>query len=195
MPTAKGIGAKDKMIEAAIELMRRSGFSGAGINEIVKESGAPKGSMYHFFPGGKRQIASEALAVYAQRVLAVFDESLSSAKRPGEKIKALFRAFEQRLERTDYRQSCAVGAVSLDLEEDLEVVRLAAVGAFSAWLELISKHFRMANLRRRQSFAGLVLTAIEGGYIRGRAERSSRPFREAAVWLAEIAEREVSRSA
>jgi len=192
MTTPKGIETKDKMIEATIRLMRRSGLFGAGINEIIKESGAPKGSMYHFFPGGKRQIASEALAVYAQRILGVFDKSLSSAKRPGEKIKALFRTLEQRLERADYRQSCAVGAVSLDLEDDLEVVRLAAAGAFSAWLELISKHFRIADRRRRQSFAGLVLTAIQGGYIRGRAERSASPFREAAAWLADIAEQEVS---
>jgi hypothetical protein len=151
--------------------------------------------MYHFFPQGKRQIASEALAAYSQRILAIFDESLSSAKRPAEKIEALFRVLEQRLERGNYRQSCAVGAVCLDLDEDLEVVRLAAEGAFSDWTELISKHFKIADRRRRQSFAGLVLTTIQGGYIRGRAERSNRPFREAAVWLAEIAEREVSGSA
>jgi TetR/AcrR family transcriptional repressor of lmrAB and yxaGH operons len=182
---------KDKMIEATITLMRRAGFSAAGINEIVKESGTPKGSIYHFFPEGKRQIVSESLTVYTQRVLAVYDEALSSAVRPGEKIQALFRVVTQRLKRSNYRQSCAAGAVCLDLDEDLEGVRLAIAGAFSDWITLISKHFKIRDPIRRRSFAGLVLTTIEGGYIRGRAERSGKPFTEAAAWLADIAEREV----
>jgi hypothetical protein len=62
----------------------------------------------------------------------------------------------------------------------------------SQWIELISMHFPIRNAGKRKSFAGLVLTVIEGAFIRARAERSSRPFRDAAVWLAEIAEREVS---
>jgi TetR/AcrR family transcriptional regulator, lmrAB and yxaGH operons repressor len=54
-------GSRQRMIEAAIELMRGSGLSGAGINEIVRESAAPKGSVYHFFPNGKQQVVTEAL--------------------------------------------------------------------------------------------------------------------------------------
>ena len=63
------------MVEATITLMRHSGLSGAGINEIIRESGAPKGSIYHYFPGGKQQIAQEALDSYSQRVLAFIDAS------------------------------------------------------------------------------------------------------------------------
>jgi TetR/AcrR family transcriptional regulator, lmrAB and yxaGH operons repressor len=186
---------KEKMIEAAITLMRRSGFHGAGLNEILKESGAPKGSMYHFFPEGKRQIAGEAIGVYAKRVLTYMDESLSSAKRPAAKIHALFRAVAQRLERGEFRQSCAAGAACLDLDDDLEVVRFAIEAMFSDCVDLIARHFAMRDARRRRSFAGLVLTVIEGAYIRGRAERSTRPLEEAAVWLAAIAEREAAAAA
>ena len=60
-PATAAPGTRDKVLEAAILLMRRTGFSGAGINEILKESGAPKGSLYYFFPQGKKQIVSEAL--------------------------------------------------------------------------------------------------------------------------------------
>ena len=186
---------KQKMIDAAITLMRHSGFHGTGINEILKESGAPKGSMYHFFPDGKRQIAGEAIAVYAERVLAYMDESLSSAKQPAGKIHALFSAVAQRLERGEFRQSCAAGAASLDLDTDLEVVRLAIAAMFSDCIELIAKHFPMRHARRSRSFAGLVLTVIEGAYIRGRAERSTEAVKEAANWLADIAEREASATA
>jgi len=190
----KDPGARDKIIDAAISLMRRSGLSGAGINEIVLESGAPKGSIYYFFPQGKRQIVSEALAIYARRGMTAWGQALSTAEEPGKKIHALFKGIAARTEQSQYRASCAAGAVSLDLDGDLEVVRVAIADAFSQWIELISLHFPIRNTVRRKSFAGLVLTVIEGAFIRARAERSAKSFDDAAGWLAEIAEREVAQS-
>ncbi|HEY7245252.1 MAG TPA: TetR/AcrR family transcriptional regulator [Xanthobacteraceae bacterium] len=190
--TDKAADSRNRIIEAAISLMRRSGLSGAGINEIVAESRAPKGSIYYFFPRGKQQIVSEALAVYAQRGLAAWGQALSSVEEPGRKIHALLDAIAARTELGQYRASCAAGTVILDLDDDLEVVRLAIADAFSRWIELISVHFPIGNAERRKSFAGLVLTVIEGAFIRARAERSSKPFQDAAAWLAEIAEREVA---
>lgn len=190
MTTTKGAASKERMLDAAIGLMRHGGLAAAGMNEIVAASGAPKGSLYHFFPEGKRQLASEALARYAGRIHANLEASLASARTPGGKVRALFSGLERRLVEAGYGQSCAVGAVTLDLDEDLEPVRLAAGAAFDDWRALIARHFDIPDRARRDAFAGLVLTAIQGGYVRGRAERSVRPFREASAWLAEIAERE-----
>lgn len=191
MGTAKGEAARGRMIDAAIGLMRRGGLAAAGMNEIVAESGSPKGSLYHHFPDGKRQVAVEALGRYRSRVHDALEASLAGAKRPRDKVRALFRALERRLEDADYRQSCAVGAVTLDLDAGLEAVRLAAQEAFDDWRAMIARHFDIPDRRRREAFAGFVLTAIQGGYLRGRAERSPRAFREAADWLGELAEREV----
>jgi TetR/AcrR family transcriptional repressor of lmrAB and yxaGH operons len=181
-------GSRERMIEATISLMRESGLSGAGINEIVRESGAPKGSVYHFFPNGKIQITTEAIEVYSQRVLSFIDNALASKGSPSAKVKALFDAFAHRVEEADFRKSCAVGTVSLDLDSGLEDLRIVLEGAFTDWVTQIARHFDFSDTRRTKSFAGLVLTNIEGAYIRCRAERSSRPFREAGVWLAELAE-------
>jgi TetR/AcrR family transcriptional repressor of lmrAB and yxaGH operons len=189
-PATAAPGTRDKVLEAAILLMRRTGFSGAGINEILKESGAPKGSLYYFFPQGKKQIVSEALALYTERVLAVFDEAMSKASSPQDKVKRLFQVTAQRLEESNFQQSCAGGAVSLDLDLELEAVRLSVVAFFDQTVTLFARHFPFDDKRRARAFAGLLLTAIEGGYIRGRAERSSRAFKEAAAWLAELAAQE-----
>ena len=129
MATAKGVASRERMLDAAIGLMRHGGLAAAGMNEIVAASGAPKGSVYHHFPDGKRQLAAEALDRYAGRIHALFDASLAGARRPGDKVRALFRMLERRLEEADFGQSCAVGAVTLDLDEDLETVRLAATAA------------------------------------------------------------------
>lgn len=193
MKQADGAGSRQRMIEATIALLRASGLSGAGINEIVRESGAPKGSVYHFFPGGKLQICSEALQVYVQRVEEFIDAALGSRQAPAGKVKALFDAFARRVAEGDFRRSCAVGAVTLDLDADLETLRAVLAAAFSDWVAAIARHFDFADARRTRSFAGLVLTSIEGAYIRCRAEHSNRPFKEAGTWLAELAESHSSR--
>lgn len=182
--------SRDRMIEAAIVLMRRSGYSGVGINEVLAESGVPKGSMYHYFPEGKRQVAVEALATYAPRVVDFIDERLGRGRTPAEKMRQLFLGFEERLKEGDYKLSCAAGCVSLDLDEELGAVREAVRAAFEAYIDVIARHFPFRDRRRARSFAGFVLTAIEGGYVRGRAEHSGDGFREAGQWLGRLAEAE-----
>ena len=189
MKSDSGLGSRERMIEATIALMRGSGLSGAGINDIVRESGAPKGSVYHYFPGGKVQIATEALAVYSERVMVFIEQALGRKRLPATKVRALFDAFARRVEEGNYRKSCAVGTVSLDLDADLENLRVALAAAFADWAALIARHFDLGDVQRTKSFAGLVLTAIEGAYVRCRAERSSRPFKEAGAWLAELVAR------
>jgi TetR/AcrR family transcriptional repressor of lmrAB and yxaGH operons len=174
------------MIDAAITLMRGSGLTGAGINEIVRASGAPKGSVYHFFPDGKVQLATEALGVYSGRVLAFIDQTLSSRDEPRAKIEALFGAFAQRVKGGRFRQSCAVGTVSLDLDSELEALRVVLGDMLAEWQALIARHFAFDSARETRSFAGLIVTCIEGAYIRCRAEASSEPFVEAGRWLAQL---------
>lgn len=186
-PTPKGQATRERMIDTGIELMRASGLSGAGINEVVKASGMPKGSVYHFFPGGKEQLVGEALAVYQGRVRAFIEDSMGRHRRPERKVRALFDAFARRLEATNYRRSCAAGAVCLDLDDSLDSLRGTVHTAFACWTDTIADQLGWADRRQAQSFAGLVLTAIEGAYIRGRAEASSRPFVEAGRWLAALA--------
>lgn len=179
--------SRQRMIEATIELMRTSGLTGAGINEIVRESAAPKGSVYHFFPNGKLQIVTEALTQYSPRVLSFMDEALSGGRSPSAKVKRLFDAFADRVASGDFRKSCAFGAVCLDLDGELEELRLVVEDAFHDWRELVASHIDLGDARRSNSFAGLVLTTIEGAYVRARAERSGEPFREAGSLLAEMA--------
>ena len=186
----KAAGTRQRLIAAASTLMRGTGLSGAGINEIVRESGAPKGSVYHFFPGGKQEIVTAALAEYAQAVVDFIDRTLAQKRSPKAKVRALFDAFAKRVEQGGFRYSCAAGTVCLDLDAGLEELRGPVAGTLDRYVEAIAAHFPCEDSRRSRSFAGLLLSAIEGAYIRSRADRSSRPFREAGTWLAELAARE-----
>jgi TetR/AcrR family transcriptional repressor of lmrAB and yxaGH operons len=188
-----GNTTRQRLLAAATTLMRRSGLSGAGINEIARESGAPKGSIYHFFPDGKRQIAREALESYTRDVVAFIDAALSAKRAPGRKVQALFDAYATRIEQGGFRHSCPAGTVCLDLDAEHEELRPVVAAALRSYQDAVAAHFPFADPRRTQSFASLVVTAIEGAYIRGRADLSGQPFREAGAWLAELAQREADR--
>lgn len=117
-------------------------------------------------------------------------QALAGKRLPRAKLKSLFNAFAKRVEEGDYLESCAVGTVGLGLglDADLEHLRAAPAAVFSDWVALIARHFDLGDARRTASFAGLVLTNIEGAYVRCRVEHSSRAFEEAGAWLAELVE-------
>ena len=79
-----------------------------------------------------------------------------------------------------------MGAVSLDLGEDIESLRGVLADALQAWMQEIAAQVDLGSAERTRAFAGLVMTAIEGAYVRCRVERSSEPFREAGRWLATL---------
>lgn len=189
MPTspAPRAGSRERMLEATIELLRGGGLSAAGINDIVRASAAPKGSVYHHFPGGKLQIAGEALEAYAERVRVFIGQALASRETAPDKVRALFDAFARRVAEGGFLSSCAVGTVSLDLDEATAPLRAVLADATARWQAEIASHFDLGSHARTQAFAGLLLTAIEGGYVRCRAEASARPLREAGEWLAALA--------
>jgi AcrR family transcriptional regulator len=182
-------GAKHLMLESAIFLMRQSGLSGATTREILARSGAPKGSMYYYFPRGKLQLATEALELYGARVAEAFERALASQARPPEKVRSLFGLIAARLEQARFEQSCAAGAVTLDIQADVEELRPVVAKIMGSWQATVTRHLPMGNAARTRSFAGLVISAIEGGYIRGRAERSREPLLQAGEWLAQVAAR------
>lgn len=174
------------MIEAAIDLMRAYGLSGAGINDVVQQSGAPRGSLYHHFPGGKLQMAREALEVHAARVQTFMGQALESETAAAAKVLALFEAFARRVEQAEFRRSCAFGCVALDLDDDTEPLRQVVAHTFDAWKESIASHFPTLGPAGSRDFAGLLLTGIEGAYVRARAEHTGDGFREAGRWLAKL---------
>lgn len=174
------------MIEAAIELMRASGLSGAGINDVVLHSGAPRGSLYHHFPGGKLQMAHEALALQGARMRSFIDQALGSSPVEREKVIALFDAYAQRAEEAQFRKSCALGCVALDLDDDTDRLREVVSQSFAAWQETIAAHFASLGPEGAAQFASLLLTGIEGAYVRARAEHSSEAFHEAGRWMCRL---------
>ena len=65
---AKVSSAREDMLAAAVELFRARGYDGVGVAELLEKSGAPRGSLYFHFPGGKEQIGAEAVTRVGEEV-------------------------------------------------------------------------------------------------------------------------------
>ncbi len=179
-------GTRQRVLEAALHLLRESGLSGAGINEVVRESGAPKGSVYYFFPGGKEQIVTEALSVHSQRICEFIEAAMTAKRTPETKVKALFEAFAERFEQGGFQYSCPAGTVCLDLLSESKRLRRAVAASLDQYINAIASQLEFLSRPRALAFAGVALSAIEGAYVRGRAAQSSQPFREVGAWLAQL---------
>src|SRR5690242_15088521 len=129
---------KAKMILATLDLLRASGLSGAGINNIVEAGGAPKGSVYHFFPAGKHALVTAALREAEQSVGGAFRAIFTQTVPVSEKVQMLFHATAERLEASGFLEGCPVAAVTLDLDESSAELRPVCEAVFRTWRGIIA---------------------------------------------------------
>src|SRR5260370_28960711 len=107
--------SRSRMIHAAAELFRQRGYHATTFSDVVRESGAPRGSTYFHFPGGKQQLAREAIARAGDEVEEMIDEAARQADDAGSLVRALAKTIGGRLERSGYQSGCAIATLVLDL--------------------------------------------------------------------------------
>ncbi len=177
-------GARQRMIDATLTLLSRSGLSGAGINQVIALSGAPKGSVYHHFPGGKQELVAAALRQFDAAFRGYLTHLWSKPGAASDKVQHFVAGVARRLQAADYQEGCPVGGVILDLDRDSESLRSVCRDILDGWVEVIASHLTDALEAQRLELAGFMVTALEGGLILSRAQRTTRPLVEAGRMLA-----------
>jgi AcrR family transcriptional regulator len=173
------------MLVAAETLLRERGLAGAGIHHVIARSGAPIGSLYHFFPGGKTQLAAEALRINGGKAGALFQKILGDASAPlPDRVRTLFQTAAAGFDRAGADKGCAIGSVALDLDARHETLRAVCQQTFDAWTASIADELPWSDGETRRGFAELLVAGIEGAFILSRARRSGEPFVTVGEWLA-----------
>jgi len=177
------------MIQAAETLLRESGLSGAGIKPLVARSGAPVGSVYHFFPGGKTQIVTETLRRHSAKVVRLFEDAFGDATVPlPARLRALFRRAATGFEAAGADKGCAIAGVTLDLRAGDQSLREVCDASFNQWVDTLASHLPWPDVETRRSFATMVVLSLEGAFILARAGQAGDAFTTAGDWLARLAE-------
>src|SRR5687768_11075928 len=91
--------SRERLIDTAAQLMWQQGYHATGLNQIVQESGAPKGSLYFHFPGGKEQLCVEALKTAGRRITEGLEKSFVRTTDPAAALRGFVTVFARRLER------------------------------------------------------------------------------------------------
>jgi AcrR family transcriptional regulator len=167
---------RQRMIESAMLLMAERGVEATSFSEIVAHSGAPRGSIYHHFPGGKEQLVEEATR-YGGDLIAKGLRDARGRPDPIAAIDAVAAFWRGALRDTRFAVGCPVVAATVD-GAGAPAARLAAREAFAGWADLHTEILRGAGVdeERARSIAALLIASIEGAVILARAERSDEPL-------------------
>jgi AcrR family transcriptional regulator len=170
--------SRNRMIQSAALLFREHGYSGTGFRDVIEHSGAPRGSIYHHFPGGKEELAADTVAWAA----AVIERRIERAAHNGNPIVALglfVDAWREVLEGSNFRAGCPIVAVAAEADAGSKATA-AAAAAFARWQDLIAHALLDTGVSRTDArrLATLVIASIEGAILLCRARRDIRPLRD-----------------
>ena len=172
------------MIVSATLLMRERGVEATSFRDVIDRSGAPRGSIYHHFPGGKAELI-EAATRYAGEFTAAGLAAALADDDPRAAVRMFTESWTELLHDSDFGEGCPVVAAALEGNGD--DVRGAAAEAFAGWERLIAdalvRRLGDAGRARAQSLATLVIASIEGAVVLARAQRSVEPLQRVAAEL------------
>ena len=177
------------LLKGARQLLAERGYAGMELRDVAERGKAPRGSIYHHFPGGKVQLAREAAELEGTTIRDLIERSLE--ERGLKQTLALFGdVFRRRVADYPERIGCPVAAVALARPEDPELAAVATA-AFQSWERPIAAALRDegVNTRDAEAFAGLVVSTVEGALLRARAAGSQGPLDSAIGGLGHALDR------
>ncbi|MFF4588233.1 TetR family transcriptional regulator C-terminal domain-containing protein [Streptomyces sp. NPDC001388] len=192
-------GPRERMVFSAAQLIRREGVAGTGMREVAAQAGAPRGSLQHYFPGGKEQLVNEAVGWagrYAGRRVARFLAALPEPT-PAGLFAEMVRQWTDEYETAGFAGGCPVAAATVDCARSTESTRRAAADAFATWTGPVAAALTDMGVPRERAdaLATLMISALEGAILMARAERDVRPLTTVARELAPLLDAAVRKDA
>lgn len=181
---------RERMVFTAAQLLRRGGVAAVGMRETAAQALAPRGSLQHYFPGGKEQVVNEAVAWAGQYAASRVPRFLAALEQPSPS--ALFAAMVQQwtdeLLEAGTLAGCPVAAATTDSAQEIESTRTAAADAFACWLTSVTKALTAMDVPpvRAEALATLMVSTLEGAILIARAERNPHPLATAVRELAPL---------
>jgi AcrR family transcriptional regulator len=171
---------RERMVRSAAQLIRRKGVSGTGMREIVTEAEAPRGSLQHYFPGGKAELVSDALLwmgdVSARRIKRCLSQLES--RTPSALLASIVDTWRRDLINEEFSAGCPLVAAAADTAATSEQLRQVLRRAFDGWLEPLSESLADLGvpLERSGNLAIVIIAALEGAIILARIRRDLTPL-------------------
>jgi AcrR family transcriptional regulator len=176
--------SRQRMVAGAADMLRRRGLNATSVRELAKHAHAPLGSTYHYFPGGKYELAAEAVRWADDLTARALAKELRGGPLAG--LRAFLRMWRKIVIDSDFHAGCPVLAAAVeDLPDEDGAPREAAASAFRNWTGILAQSLRDhgASDSDAHRIATLIVAAVEGTVAMCRAERSIEPLDSVSVEL------------
>lgn len=169
--------ARERLIIAMTDALQRRGLHGSGLTELLAAAGAPKGVLYHHFPGGKTELAVAAVEATVARLCVTLDERMASGD-PAAALMAWVNGAQKRLAASGYEKGCPLATIALETTQDDVEIRAALGKGFAEIRTRIALALARAGYEARSaaSLAALMVAAYEGGLLQARAAGTPEPM-------------------
>ncbi len=177
---------RDPIVDTAIRQFRKNGYPATALNTIVELSGAPKGSVYHYFPKGKPSIAVAAVEEASLRMARTMRDIAAGSPNAEGFIKEFANTLSGWLRRSGYRDGCPMTTVLLELSTLDRSVAKAGRRAYAVRFEVIREVLKNDGIAapKAEEFTSFCMSSLNGAIIESRVFRNSRPIISAGNMLA-----------
>lgn len=181
--------SRERLVASALRLLQRQGYSGTGVSEIARAGEAPMGSFYHYFPGGKEQLAAAAMETGAQAFDALIAQALHSSADVADCLAAIALDTARVLQSSDWERGCPVATTALETVFGSAQLQAVAREAFERWTGLVRDRLIEAGHGTADAteLATTVLAMIEGAELLARVQRSTEPLQIVAKSMHRLA--------
>jgi TetR/AcrR family transcriptional repressor of lmrAB and yxaGH operons len=180
------MNARDRLIDSMAQSLRSAGYHNTGLNQIVADSGAPKGSMYHYFPGGKVELAVAAVDHAAAQVAGRIGEILQSGLAPHAALEAVIEFFAMEMEASAFTKGCPVATITLEEAATTPQIQEACARAYGGWEAGLAGYLDAQGVAEPATAAETFLMLLEGALLLTRAQLSAEPLRRLKTRLSLI---------
>ncbi|HEY9416147.1 MAG TPA: TetR/AcrR family transcriptional regulator [Pseudonocardia sp.] len=180
---------RTRIREAATALFRREGYGATGLKRIAADSGAPFGSIYHFFPGGKQELAEDAVRTSGPEYMRMVIGLLDGVPEPLESLENAFEAAARDLAASDYADACPIATLALEVAGSNETLRRATAEVFDHWVESGAGWFARWTDDRDTALwlSRSMIMLLEGAFVLARAGRDPQPLHAAGRSMVALA--------
>jgi TetR/AcrR family transcriptional repressor of lmrAB and yxaGH operons len=169
---------KEQILEAAARLFEKQGYHATGLNEIIRESGSPKGSLYYYFPEGKEQIGAETALWSAAQMSERIRFGLSQAENPAEAVRLLTLGIAGAIEQSGFAAGGPLMMLAAESAVRSERLNTACREAYGQMQAVFSE-----KLSGNVELAEFILATLEGAILLSRVQHSGEPLRRAGEHL------------
>ncbi|MBA0125863.1 TetR/AcrR family transcriptional regulator [Haloechinothrix sp. YIM 98757] len=165
------------MLTSAVSLLRERGAAGVTVDAVLAHSGAPRGSVYHHFPGGRSELILSAVGLAGEHIGELLDEAIADGS-PRRALERFVWFWKQTLIDTDYLAGCPVLALAVDSHQNAPQAAELLQEVFASWQTRIQQLLVGAGTPadRAKRLSTLTIAAIEGAVVLCRVHRDTGPL-------------------